>query len=211
MVSKKLSLFFSSIVALFLLVSLLRPILHFEGFLFKLEIFGFFIVSIMILIGLSSSVEDYGRKLLYFSALISLINSLFLTWYIGGMNWAIVFYSIILLVLNLPNYEDLDNSEVNPLDETNPNPDQKVVFKTEDHGVILSQIDGKGPKTKETKTANKKVSVNSSKKYVGSKRGKFYHEVGSEWGKRIKKVNAVFFSSKKEAWGKGYKPHADVE
>lgn len=211
MVSKKLSLFFSSIVALFLLVSLLRPILHFEGFLFKLEIFGFFVVSIMILVGLSSSVESYGRKLLYFTALISLVNSLFLMWYIGGMNWGGVFYSIILLVLNLPDYNDSDNTEANSSNDISLNPDHNVVFKSEDHEAFLSQVDGKEAEIKELKTVNKKVSANNSKKYVGSKRGKFYHEVGSEWGKRIKKANTVFFSSKKEAWGRGYKPHADVE
>ncbi len=47
--------------------------------------------------------------------------------------------------------------------------------------------------------------------FVASKRGKFYHKVGSEWAKKIKKANRRDFVSKEDAWQAGYKAHKDLE
>lgn len=43
-------------------------------------------------------------------------------------------------------------------------------------------------------------------KYIASKTGVKFHAPKSEWGKKIKKKNAVWFNSKEEAKKAGYKP-----
>ncbi len=43
-------------------------------------------------------------------------------------------------------------------------------------------------------------------KFVASKTGTKFHAPKSEWGKKIKKKNAVWFDSKEEAIQAGYKP-----
>ena len=43
-------------------------------------------------------------------------------------------------------------------------------------------------------------------KYIASKKGAKFHAPKSEWGKKIKKKNAVWFNSKAEAVKAGYKP-----
>ena len=48
-------------------------------------------------------------------------------------------------------------------------------------------------------------------KYIASKTGTKFHAPKSEWGKKIKKRNAVWFDSKEEAMQSGYNPGDGVE
>ena len=48
-------------------------------------------------------------------------------------------------------------------------------------------------------------------KYIASKTGTKFHAPKSEWGKKIKKRNAVWFDSKEEAMKSGYNPGDGVE
>ena len=48
-------------------------------------------------------------------------------------------------------------------------------------------------------------------KYIASKTGTKFHAPKSEWGKKIKKKNAVWFDSKEEATQAGYNPGDGVE
>lgn len=48
-------------------------------------------------------------------------------------------------------------------------------------------------------------------KYIASKTGTKFHAPRSEWGKKIKKKNAVWFDSKEDATQAGYNPGDGVE
>lgn len=50
----------------------------------------------------------------------------------------------------------------------------------------------------------------SSKKYIASKRGRYYHKEGSEWAEKIKPKNQVWFDSEAAANNAGYKAHKDL-
>ena len=67
-------------------------------------------------------------------------------------------------------------------------------------------------KSKPVKSAKSKVvkAKHSPGKYVASKRGKYFHEPKSEWAKKIRKENRVWFQNKEEAWEQGYKAHSEV-
>lgn len=48
-------------------------------------------------------------------------------------------------------------------------------------------------------------------KYIASKTGTKFHAPKSEWGKKIKKKNTIWFNSKEEAIKAGYKPGDGVK
>ena len=74
-----------------------------------------------------------------------------------------------------------------------------------------------GSKVVESKVVESKESVASVTakftpgKYVASKRSNVYHEPKCEWAKKIQKDRRVWFVSREEALGKGYKKHGCVQ
>lgn len=50
------------------------------------------------------------------------------------------------------------------------------------------------------------LGYSSDKKFIGSKKSDKYHYLSCKWAARIKRDNAVYFESVKEAKTKGYVP-----
>ena len=74
-------------------------------------------------------------------------------------------------------------------------------------GFFISLFSIEGKKIEEAIEEEKTIEKSFTPgKYIASKTGVKFHAPKSEWGKKIKKKNAVWFDSKEEAKKAGYKP-----
>jgi hypothetical protein len=93
--------------------------------------------------------------------------------------------------------------------------EEDMVDRAENKSAIKKNVkklrnDNKVKKDRVNKKSPIKLREGVVVEFVASKRGKFYHNVNSDWAKKIKKSNRIEFSNKEEAWEAGYKAHRDL-
>ena len=184
------------------------------GNFFRLELLGFIFLLLLTFIGFVGYSQSWGERVLFFVFAFYVIDLLVIWFYKGNLFLIPLCLSILGFLMSIPkrNVSLEDSVEMSNVDEL------PVESK---HNIVFDELKTEEPIIEEIKTVIKSKPVKSSKskivkakhspgKYVASKRGKYYHEPKSEWAKKIKKANQVWFKNKKEAWDKGYKAHPDV-
>ena len=184
-----MKLFFYGLLLSLLLLGLVRILSGKKGLAFDLELLGLFFLLILSLIGLISYSKAWGERVLFFVFFFYICNLVLLWLQQGTFYYILMLVSLIGFFTAIPGKPDEDFLEGSF--ESNFDESSAVVF---DQPVEL-----------------KRAVKHSPGKYVASKRGKYYHEPKSEWAKKIKKENRVWFKNKEEAWEQGYKAHSEVD
>ena len=216
MVKSKLNIFLSGVISTSLLLLLIIWVFSFSRNLLKLEIFGILFLTILVFLGLSSSKNGVGSRILFFVSLFSLTNLVLLWKFFMLEYWTLVFLSVLLMLFNFPERKCNDNMKNNfkspaePPDSSNSSTEHSVVFDSENNQNIKQEFNEKEVIPKKSKTSKPKT-ISSRKKFVASKRSTIYHDPKCEWAKKINPKGKRFFASKEDAWENGYKSHNCVE
>jgi hypothetical protein len=181
---KKIKLLIYSVIFAFLYLSLVQIFIDSLGASFYLELLGLFFLMGLTFIGYIGYTESWGEKFFFFTFLFY-IGNLAVLWYTASSLYiSLLFVALLGFVISIP-HNSKNSVRKETTIETYPEPYSEVFDVPE--------------------------VTHSPGKYVASKKGKYYHEPKSEWAKKIKENNQVWFQTKEDAWEKGYKAHSDVE
>lgn len=176
-------------------IALLRTM---GGKTLMLEMVGFFGLLLLTLVGFLS-LASWGERAL-FAVFVLFLGNILLVWYFLN------FLSFLLLAVALLGFgvsllpflssRSSRSSRPPPFTPSVTSPPPPRPY---------SEVFEESPRMKQTKTTF------SPGKYVGSTFGATFHEPKSEWAKKIKPQNRVWFSTKEEAEKKGYQPHPSLQ
>ena len=183
-----MKLFFYGLLLFLLSLGLIRILSDKKGMIFDLELLGLFFLLILSLIGLITYSKAWGERVLFFVFFFYICNLILLWLQQGTFYYILMLISLVGFFIAIPGKPDEDFLEESF--ESNFDESSAVVF--------------------DQPVESKRVVKHSPGKYVASKRGKYYHEPKSEWAKKIRKENRVWFQNKEEALEQGYKAHSEV-
>lgn len=156
-----------------------------EGITFVLELLGLVALLVLTLVGFVTF-PSWGEKLLFFVLVAFLGNLLLIRAFLDFLSLPLLLAVLAGFGLSLLQFLPQRNGVQRGVGKR----------KEEVHSMVFPDEPLK--------------STFSPGKYVGSKFGATYHEPKSEWAKKIKPVNQVWFQSKEEAEKKGYQAHGSL-
>ncbi len=140
---------------------------------------------------------SWGERVIFFFYLVNLANLVFLGYIQQTIPWLILLISLIGFVFSLirkkreelpqPKPESI-GSKVLPKAESSLEETEKSVEKSIKTAPIIKEEFKPG-------------------KFVASQNSTYYHQPKCDWAKKINRKRRVWFYSKEEAEGKGYKMH----
>ncbi len=183
-------LLFHAILSSIFLLSLISLVVKWGGITFYLELAGLLFLMLITFIAFLGFTDEFGERLFQMVYALSFFNFVLIWLVKDDIYVVLVLLAIAGFLLSFPpcsKKQDIyeDDSEPYSVVYDAPQQDTPTVAKT--------------PKA-----------VHSPGKYVASKKGKYYHEPKSEWAKKIKKENQVWFKNRQDAWEQGYRAHKDV-
>ena len=182
-------------ITIVLLLALVKIIFTFSAKTFLFEFMGFLLLLIMATVGIFSYPK--GEKILFLVFVFYLVNIVLVWYFVGLFYLTLVLLSVLGMLLSfpmLPEKKDAKETEFDSLEtikQEQDTPYSEVFAPT--------QPEEKSAKTKSTFTPGK---------LVASKSSTLYHLPKCEWAKKIKKERRVWFTSKEDAWEKGYRAHS---
>ena len=180
--------FFYGLLVAVLLLALIRIVAGGSGLFLYLEVLGFLFLMLLALLGFVGYADGWGEKFFFFTFLFYTINLLLVWYFHSSLYLTLLFLAVIGFVFAVPQKTRTPAVEY-----------VETYQDDEPHSEIFEPVQPSTP-----------VKKFSPGRYVASKRGKYYHEAKSEWAKKIKKINQVWFDSKEDAWEQGFKAHPDV-
>ena len=197
----------TSYAVLFVLLffGLLQVTLQARGKVFALEALGALVLALFVFAGGLTYDKGKGEKLFFAVFVLVIANLLFLRAFTGDLYVVMPLFALVGVALGFPRrcaprcYDD-DRKTEEP---------HSVVFDPAKNGEE-KKVGEKGKMEQEVKTETKNTATFSPGKYVASSKSNVFHEARCDWAKKVSKTHQLWFSSKKEAEEKKYKPHGCV-
>ncbi|PIZ51575.1 hypothetical protein COY27_03310 [Candidatus Woesearchaeota archaeon CG_4_10_14_0_2_um_filter_33_13] len=185
-------LFFYAVLLLILFFGLIGVFVNAGGLFFALELIGLLFLLLLSLVGFLGYGRAWGERIMFFIFIFYMLNLVLVWAFAGSLYLVLVFLALLGFLISAPK-RSFCRSCKKPVDSEK--------LQTEPHSEVFDV-----PQPIRSKEAVKEVAKvkYSPGKFVASKRGKFFHLPKSEWAKKIKKENQVWFQSKEEALKQGY-------
>ncbi len=193
---KNVGLLFLYLIVNALLLFGLSGIISQAGSLYlRLELAGFLLVSLLTLIGILCYYRPCGRKVFFCTSLMHIGNLMLIWYFYDTLYLVLLVLALLLFVLSMPRKKSCccccpsvpAEQEIGP--ENIPEMPEKA----------------------EEKPAVKPAVQFIPGKYLASKRSNVFHEPKCDWAKKINKSRKLWFASKEEAFGQGFKAHDCVK
>ncbi|MBI2522981.1 hypothetical protein HYW19_01190 [Candidatus Woesearchaeota archaeon] len=167
----------------------------------KFIVFVMYIALLVAFLGLISMIFDLHRFAFYLEFLILLV--LFLIGIIAAigishnMRWAWILLALFFgfVFLNMIFIKAITTANINYFMHL-------IVVAVAGFFISLFSIEKEKVEAAEEETVTK---IFTPGKYIASKTGTKFHSPKCDWGKKVKKINAVWFNTKEEAKEAGYK------
>ena len=169
-----------SVLLLVLLLGEIEILLSSGGKTLILQLFGFLVLLILMLIGFSNYSRKGSEKPFFFLFSASLLNLMLLWHYLGSLYITLLLVSLLGFFISFPKRRM----------------GKRVGSESK------KEVDRLGIR----EAAEVNVTYDPGK-YVASKNSDYYHAPKCDWAKKIKKERQVWFKDLEEAKKKGYRAH----
>ncbi|MBU1623178.1 MAG: hypothetical protein KJ597_06400 [Nanoarchaeota archaeon] len=198
----RFKLFIHAIILLVLLLGLINIIMISKGKPAYIELFGFFVLLLLTLIGFIGYSKSWGERVFFFVFVFYLLNLVLVWYFIGPLYLSLLLLAVIGFLLSFPKRCHCQSES-----KTAP-----TISTEEPHSEVFDLpaevVEEKKTKTTSRSTAKTKFTPG---KFVASKASNIYHLPKCEWAKKIKPHRRTWFKNKEAAWEKGYRAHSCVE
>lgn len=197
-----------------LLFGLIRILITGSPNFLRLELVGLAFLLLLSFIGFIQHHTQWGEPLFGLVFLLYIVN-LIMIWvyskslYVVLLILAIAGFYLVLFSIHKKSLQSAKKSLPHSITETH-SLNEKEARNQKAHNALFDNLSPTMKVAQQTSRENVDTSFIPGK-FVASKQSNQFHEPKCDWAKKIRSERRIWFSSKQDAWEKGYRSHSCIQ